>query len=87
MSEQPEIKASTEASKSAVETVVSLQCKCGKEFERPEQYLINAKDYADEYPSAARFNEMKIRMCEGCYKERVTSSLKRLPEILKALAS
>jgi len=66
--------------------VVSLQCKCGSEFERPKEYVTKAKEYAEEFPSAARFYKRKITLCDKCNKAWMDGVLERLPDVLKALS-
>lgn len=59
---------------------VSLQCDCGNEFMRPEKY----QEFHKENPQVILW-KWKLEYCDDCFNARIEKSLKRLPEIMKAL--
>tara|TARA_B110000908_G_C10211319_1_gene430413 strand:- start:262 stop:537 length:276 start_codon:yes stop_codon:yes gene_type:complete len=67
--------------------VVMLQCACGCNFEREKSFLGKYEEYKTEFPTAARFYKRKITYCDKCLNERMKASIKRLPDILRALAT
>ena len=72
---------------SQIDEVVMLLCACGCNFERNKDFVDKHEEYKTEFPSAARFYKRKITYCDKCLDERMKASLKRLPDILKALAA
>lgn len=62
---------------SGVERIVSLRCECGADFTRKEV----PADWMEIH-----FYKMKFKYCDTCFRARQKQALKRLPEILKALA-
>lgn len=67
--------------------IVALVCECGKTFERPEHFIEKAKGSAAVHPGIARHYLRKINYCDECHHGRIEAALKRLPEVLTALAS
>jgi hypothetical protein len=70
---------------SDVNEFVIFKCECGSNFQREKSFLDKYEEYKVQYPFAARFYKRKITYCDKCLHERIKASLKRLPDILKAL--
>jgi hypothetical protein len=59
--------------------ILKLKCECGKEFERPLKYKIWHEEHYNVH------FKWKLQYCDECFSKRVKASLKRLPEVLKAI--
>lgn len=60
----------------SAEPKVSLTCECGKDFERPQKYVV----WNSQHPSV--FWRWMLKYCDTCYKKRTQQALQSLPEII-----
>lgn len=86
MSNEAENTEKTPCAASAVDPLVNLQCSCGQHFTRPQSYFDMIKE-CEEYPTAKRHYERKVKFCDACIRQKIENAFKVLPDILKALAS
>ena len=69
------------------EKTIEVKClDCKVRFNREKKYFDSFEKYKVDHPHSARFFERKTTICDPCIKKRIESSLKRLPEIMKAIA-
>ena len=61
---------------------IRLQCDCGNEFIRPKKY----QEFRKKSPEVIVW-KCKLEYCDDCFNARIEKSLKRLPEIMKALTA
>ena len=61
--------------------MLKLKCeKCGVEYEKPADF----KKWNDEEPQV--FFKWSLKFCDTCREEKEKEALKKLPEVIKALA-
>jgi len=62
--------------------MIKLKCeKCGIEYEKPADF----KKWNDERPNV--FFKWSLAFCDICRRNKEKEALKRLPEVIKALAN
>lgn len=63
------------------EIMIELKCeKCGIDYEKPADF----KKWNDERPNV--YFKWSLAFCDTCRRKREIEGLKRLPEVIKALA-
>ena len=64
-----------------IKKMIKLECeKCGVYYEKPADF----KKWNDERPNV--FFKWSLTFCDTCRRKREIEGLKRLPEVIKALA-